>query len=263
MKFFETAKSSLGDANFYKELEKKPTGSSVWYFVRLSLLLSLILTATTSAWLIPRISSFTTEAISSIAGTFPAELELKIEKGVASANVTQPYSIAGPGTPNFIVIDTTQEFSITQFDSYNTNHLLTKDALAIREKSGKITATPLAEFPDITLNQAKVRSWLGMVEPYLPLINPLVVGAIFFATVAYHLSYFLYFILGALIVMGVSRIQSTGLSFGSAYRYSIHLATLPILILLVIRMTGFGFGIPFAFTILFTISAFVNLPKKA
>lgn len=269
MSFFKTIKSSVYDPEFYSRIVSGENTHPFKYFFKLCLTISIIYTIIFSVFAVSGISTFLKEAGESILANYPKELEIKIENGVASTNVDEPYIIKIPegveekdkvGFENILVIDTKSEFNLETFEGYKTLGLLTKDSLVTKDGRNQIKISPLREVPDYTINYASVERWLGKAKPFmkaLPFIVPFMVFLGIFIAKSFLLVYLL---LAALIVYVIGRVKKLDLSYKKSYHLSLHLVTLQVIFgggLFLLGVTGVDF-LP---TLIFTLMAWFNLKK--
>lgn len=271
MKFLNTIKSSVYDPEFYSKVVRGEDGGPFRYFFKLILSISLIFTLVASFTVVPHIKEFFEMAESNIVEHYPKELEVRIQKGLVSTNVEEPYFIPIPenvrgkevnerGLLNLVVIDTKNQFSLEQFDSYNTFALLIKDGLVTKDQRGKVTIMPLKDVPDYTLNYSEVTKWLTKAEPFLRVFSIGVPILIFIAVfIAYSMT-LVYLVFAAVLVYIVGKIKKLNLSYRKSYHISLYAVTLPILLGILSFLVGLQ---SFAFlpTIILVIAVWVNLKE--
>ncbi len=94
MTIFETFKKSIYNLTFYKEVTEAPFSEALRYYVKITLVFSLILTIFFGAISIPfGISFVKNRAPVLVKEYYPKDLSVHIEKGIASANVEMPFLV--------------------------------------------------------------------------------------------------------------------------------------------------------------------------
>jgi hypothetical protein len=205
---------------------------------------------------VPKLQKYTSpEFVSQVVSYFPAELTVTLKGGQASTNVSEPYAIPIPATlfselqmkpagsrvENFIVIDTTHPFVLTDFASYKTALLLTKDFIVVEDRNGKITVNPLKSFPDAVIDQTLVLNLMNKAVPYIKTLMPLMIPIVLVGSyIGYVIGYLFLLLISSLIVWIVYMIQKKGISYGTCYKLGLYAVTLPIIIDLILSATSIG-----------------------
>jgi len=247
MKIFKQIKSSVYGPAFYRSMHEKSLGSAFKYFFSLIAIVALVC-AGISLFYIPKITAFGQDAAQKIIAHYPSELEVKVAKGQASSNVPEPYFIPLPSEnaksvenspKNLLVIDTKDSFNLSDFNSYSTAVLLSKDVLAYKDKQGKITIQSLDKFPDVTVNQAKVVEWAGVANAFLAKLVYFLPLAVFFGVfVMYVVGKLVYLLFVSLLVMLLLKTKNLPASYSQAYKMSLHAITVPIVLGLLMALVG-------------------------
>lgn len=257
---FETFKQSIYNPVFYQNATTAPLREIIRYYVKFSLLLSVVMTVSLGILLIPQGITFMNEyAPGMVKNYFPTGLSIHIEKGVASVNVTEPYLVPAKdgtqsvlkeqGLENMLVIDTKSDFDKKKFEEYKTFALLTKTEIVTQSDKGQITIQDLRVFPTSTINQEWLLSWVEKVHNYLGYIIFVGLVGTFLAMLFGYLKYLLVLFLFALIPLFIAYMKKTILSYGGAYRMSLY-AIVPALALKTFLNLVGVFFLPAYFTLL-------------
>lgn len=250
MNIFKKIGKSIYGAEFYKSLRTEKTGSSVKFYLKYSLLLSIVPAIVWSFIFMPNIKDFlNSENVSKFISIYPEELVLTIKDNKFSTNVTEPYTIALPGEfkiapyksadgtehegyDNAVVIDTTLEsFPSDILKKNKTMAFVTKDSV-ILEKDGGLQVMLLSEYKDIAyeLNKQKVEGWASWIALVL---GKLVYGLPLILLIGYFISYSAFLValfLFALLVWLALAIKKVSGGYMYAYRVTIHAMVLGLLL---------------------------------
>ena len=277
MKLLHAIKSSIYDPAFYRGVLEKPLRSSFAYFFSLAVLLSLISAVVFSFSAVPAAHSFLNSLGGKILNYYPDGLEVTIKDGRASTNVREPYRLpvpdeikhsnnfAGenPDTESLLVIDTKNEFTITQFESDKTLALLTRKAIVYKDDHGKITIQPLDRIPDTTITKELVSQFVGKAQPILNSAVFLLPVLIFLGLGFLYGVLLVYLLFGALLVWLVAKMKKINIKYVEAYQITLHAATAGILFDWFASTFVAQAPIPFVFTVLLVMVAWCNLGKEA
>lgn len=260
MTILETFKKSIYDPSFYQTVASEPLGSIFRYYLKVTLVLSVVMTIGLGILLVPAGVSFLKErAPEMVRSYYPAELVVTIEKGEVAINMPEPYIINGKGDTlvalkeqgleNLLVIDTQHEFEKKKFEEYKTIALLTKTEIVTRSDNGQITIQELRRVPRTAISQEFLLSWVEKVRAKLGYIILGGVLVTFIVVVLGYLTYLVPLLLFALIPFFIAWLKKTPLSYGGAYRMSLY-AIVPALALKTL-LNLFGiFFLPSYFTLL-------------
>lgn len=246
MGLLQEIRNSIYNPIYYRVVRSESNKKTIGYYYRLTLILALLLTIVFALVAVPLITTFTSLLKSQAKTWYPSGLEIKIKGGEAFANVAEPYALPLPAkwqnasTQNLLVIDTKHDFDLKKFESLKTLAWLTKNSL-IYYRDNQLVIQPLSNLKDLTINQAVFDNWVGLVSPFLTALAPLVILLIFIFLVIGFSLYLVWLFFVALLVVLISRFKQIQLSYGEAYRISVHAATLPILVRVL-----FSFLAPFA-----------------
>lgn len=270
---FETFKQSVYNPIFYQNALTAPMSGIVRYYVKCSLILSVMMTIALGASLIPQGVAFVKDsAPEMVKNYFPAELTIHIEKGLASVNVPEPYIIAGKdgtqsilkeqGLENMLVIDTKHDFDMNKFEEYKTFALITKSEIVTQSDQGQITIQDLRIFPNVAINQEWLLSWVEKTNNSIGYIVLVGLVGTFIAMLFGYLKYFIVLLLFALIPLFIAYLKDITLSYRNAYKISLY-AIVPALALKTIINIFGVFSIPAYFTLLvFMLVIAVNMREK-
>jgi hypothetical protein len=244
MNIFKKIKSSIYGPDFFNSLKSEKTDSSIIFYFKFTLMLSVISAVVMSFTAIPTFNGFLTkESVNEFVSLYPAELNLKISDGQFSTNVTEPYYIAFPKddeplksgekqVDNFVVIDTSVEsFSPDILDKNKTMIFLTKNSV-ISEKDGGLSVMPLSDFKNFKyeLNRESIYS---VISKIVPVLKPLVYFIPFFGLAAYFIGYAWFLVvlfLIALVIWLILVIKKNNGGYMHAYRVTIHAMTLGLIL---------------------------------
>ena len=275
MDFLKNVRDSIYGPAYYASLKDKPLSYSIKYFILLAVWLAVIAAAIFLFSIIPAINSFLTNASQKVVAYYPDELRITVASGSVSTNVPEPYFLKLPGelkTPaasspsyslsssspeNLLAIDTKDPITVGEFQNDRTLILLASDSVAyIKDKS--MVVQPISSNVSMNITKGTVVSFVEKVKPYLKIIDWVV--AIFmpigiFAGMMFRLIYLFFLALLVWAVMGIKKVSG---GYKQAYRWGLHLMTLP-MVLGVALWAIVPMSIPFLFTILAIIMAVVNL----
>lgn len=235
-------KSSIYGPDYYQEVLKKDIRYSWGYFFKFSLIMAVTATIAICFSMIPSLNTFFNKAATAVVENYPSELEVHIEKGIASANVDEPYKIAFPqdatlehqgGVPwhNALIIDTKHDFTLGAFKEYDALALLSKDSLVYQDSNGKISIQSLSQIGSLTITKETVEQFISRAKPYVKLIIPLMVVLLFVGKLSYFFAFYVaYLLIGALIIWAILFVKKTRIGYKKSYQMGLHLMTLPIIL---------------------------------
>jgi len=274
MDLLAAMRKSIYSPEFYRDLLARPLSFSFKYFYSLALALSLVFTVWFSLSAIPFLQTLMRTLEPAILASYLDELVVTIQGGKASVNVAEPYPVPLPDElralvgraneslpENLFVINTKEPFTLEGFRGYDTAILLTEEAFVIRDKDG-IRVQELSQVPNVKIDKSSVVSVVGYLAPLLRWLIPVVVFAIFIGLLAFMSAKLVYLLFGALLVWVVGKIRHVKFGYAKAYQIGMHAITLSVL---VGALSFLGFPkIPYLFTILFVVMAWLNLaPERA
>lgn len=278
--FPTTVVKAVSSPAFYKDVIKGKIGGGFGYFLLLTFLLAAIETALISVAIIPSTEILLAKIRENIVDIFPADLEIKIDKGQVSTNVAQPYKIPFsqfqrllpqattdlspefPTEENFLVIDS--KAKVEDFPKYKTSLLLISSGIVIPEPDNGFRYYPMSKDTSLTIDRRMVRMAWSRISPLTQWLAPGIVGVIFVLMIFFFpVWHLVYLIFGALLLLLFARLVAIRLSFKAAYRVGLYAITLPLLVELVVSLLLPGVSIPFYFTVIFLIFSQIMLRRSA
>lgn len=272
MKTLDIVRKSIYSPDFYRSLFSEPLSFSLKYFYSLVIALSLALTVVFSFRLVQTVNSFFGNLSPAILNRFPDELVVTIRGGEARTNVTEPYFIQLPkgledvvsksvsvDAQNLLVIDTRSTFTLEKFSSYKTLILLSNDAVAFRGDRSKITIQTLSGITNLRLTKATLSAILEQIEPLAHWIAPLMLFGLFISFMVIWSFKLLYLFFGALLVWGILRLKKIDANYKKAYQIALHAISLGLIFEFFTTAASMRLEIPFLFTIIMLLVAWVNL----
>lgn len=272
-------RSSVYEPSFYRTIRERPLSSVLGYFVLLILASSLMTSVTPVvdiATFIFRPSEEKDAVRKEILALYPEELSVRFENGTISTNVAEPYAIPLPRVlkeemgasekypGNLLVIDTGKSISASDFETFDTIAILSKDSIGFHDfENDKVEIRNFGDTPgeSFTFDSEKFASYVDMIEKFvkgfgiaLLFLVPLFV---FFAKLTILP---LYLVFGAFVIWIIAKIRGTSWTYGTAYKAGLHLLTLPVLYG-IISSDPFipSLHIPFLFTVILAIAAVINM----
>lgn len=271
MKTLKEILSSIYDPAYYKQINNRSFKSSLWYFFKLVFLLALIFSTFGSFFILPKFSGFITSSFSSISKSYPADLEVKIDKGLISTNAVEPYFIplavteekpAEGAVKNLLVIDTKTAFDLKQFEDYQTIAWLGKDYVATMDSNNQVKIQRLNSSVSFVVDKAKVDLFIGKLQPILKYGVFLIVPIILISLIIFKfLGSLFYLILATLLVWLVAKMLKVSKGYAKSYQIGLHAYTLPV-ILSFFTLFGILPRITFLPTIILLIIVLINLMKS-
>lgn len=235
-------------------------------------LFSLIATGWISyRYLLPLNDFLTTVLPSELSAIYPDELEISVQDGSVSTNVTEPYfipmssldairdefesKVLGLDTQtinNLLVIDTMAK--IEDFPQYQTVALLTKHHLSVMNEDGNIETISLTDSENFILNKQMIIRWVNAISPYLDYLAPILAGLLFLGILGFlSLGKLIYSLFVALILMLVSRFVIRNLSYTKSWQLSLHLVVISTTFFSLWNLVGMRLNFPYLETILLTV----------
>ncbi|OGK23897.1 hypothetical protein A3A46_01020 [Candidatus Roizmanbacteria bacterium RIFCSPLOWO2_01_FULL_37_13] len=269
--FFYVWKKSFSSAEYYKEVIKAPFSFSLKYFLFFCFLLSIVTTVYLSAKIFSPLNNFLIRFPQVLVKVYPEQLEIKIQKGVVTTNVPEPYfipidrfektfeefdkevkGIKSDEIENVLVIDTNAR--VEDLKRYQTYALLTRNYLVYYKDKARIEIVPLDEIKNFTLNQGLVK---GVINRFLPLLRVIAIFLIPFIFVGSFLFFsifqLIYLLFSALVLFLGGKLISYPVNYLKSYQIDLHLATIITPFFLVLRALNFEVQFPFLRLILFSL----------
>ncbi len=277
MKIFNNIKNSVYSPEFYRSLQSQTFKSSLKYFTKFNLLISLFFAVCLSILLIPSVLYVVKPSnISEITNIIPADLEIIIKDGQLSSNVKEPYSLPISGKfiadkngknditksyKNFFTIDTQNDFNVAAFKESQTLAYLSKDYLIYQEKNGQIRMQPLKDVPDMVVSRSTFTEFIEKVIPFLKIfLVPIILIGLFGGFFALSfVSNIIFIAIMSLIVLLIQKVKNEVSDYKQIYKYGLHLVT-AIIILNTVLFIVLGFGAPWYLdALLFVWLYYINL----
>ncbi len=269
MSFLNKIKSSVYNPAFYSDVVEGREKGPFKYFFKLSLVLALVFSLTSSFMVVPNIKEFLVDAKNKIEQNYPKDLEVKIQGGIASTNATEPYFVPAPANlkamdkevedfDNVLVIDTKNDFNLEKFRSYKTIVLLTKDSFVVEGSDGRVNTTPLKDIPDFTVNYENLTRWFLKTDSISRVLSGAVPLLILVGVFIAYMFKLVYLLVAALLVMLLSKLKKVNLSYKKSYSVSMYAVTLPTLL----SVLFFFLGMPMPMlvpTLILLVVVWVNL----
>ncbi|MDO8521626.1 MAG: DUF1189 family protein [bacterium] len=262
-------KSIYGPA-YYQELLTKPFSFSWKYFSAFALLVALFLTVVISVPLVPKVIDATRSFPPAFFAYYPDELEIRIDKGAASTNVTEPYILPIPPAlkkeigaddafQSFVVIDTKTPFSMGEWKAYKTFVWIGKEQVALVDDEGGVSIESFGKQMDLVVNEGVLKGAEEVLRPFYKFAAPLVVLGIFLGLLIGLSVNFLYLIFGAALIFLLGRFMKQRWSYGASYRIGLHAITLPLLVKTILGATDLdALAPPYLFTAIMLAVVYVN-----
>jgi len=242
--FFGTFKAAIYSPEFYASIPKRTNGKAFGYFVLITLLYTAALAATFWFGVVQKWDFDSNEIVESALDIFPEELVITIEDGTASVNKDEPVVIEAPkvwsaffdgfneeaekqDVKNILVVDTQNEFSISQFRDYETLMWLTEDSLFyMDDDAGDVSGFNLDQVEDIEIDKEMVVGFkdtaLKIVEFFLPMMMAIGFVVVFIALGIWNLLYLLFL---ALFILVIRTSLNLDASYGLSYKTGLYAMT--------------------------------------
>jgi hypothetical protein len=227
-------------------------GRNKFRWILAILILAVIITIQPSIFLItkvyPVVSDLENRITALVDEIYPDELEIQIQNGIATTNVTEPYylvvreqtlnsllslQIEDQNTVSkvrLLAIDT--KGKAEEFEQYQTLTLLTETSL-VYYSDDKINIQSLREIENLTINKEII---IGMISEFnknfnisnflniLAFIVPLL---IFLGILIFHFYIFIFLSVAVYIMVRINQIET---GFKTTYRYTVAVAFIPMVI---------------------------------
>ena len=269
--FFYVWKRSFSEASYYKDVLKAPFSFSLKYFLFFWFLLAIVTTIFLSTKIFIPVNNFLMRFPQVLIKAYPAELEIKVNKGVVTTNIPEPYFIPSARfektfeefekevkglksdeIENILVIDTNAK--VEDLKRYQTYALLTRNHLAFYKENGRIEIVQLEDVGNFTLNQQVVRGVVNKFLPVLRVISIFLIPFIFVATVLFlTTSQLAYLLFSALVLFLGAKLISYPVNYQKSYQIDLHLATIITPFFLLLSGLNIQVRFPFLRLIVFTV----------
>jgi len=273
MSFLNKIKSSVYDPAFYLDVVEDREKGPFKYFLKLSIVLALVFSLTSSFMVVPNIKEFLVDAKNKVEQNYPKDLEVKIQGGIASTNAVEPYFVPAPAElkamdnevedfDNLLVIDTKNDFNLEKFRSYKTIVLLTKDSFVVEGNDGRVNITPLKDIPNFTVNYENLTRWFSKTDSISRVLSGMVPLLILVGVFIAYMFKLVYLLVAALLVMLIAKLKKVNLSYKKSYSVSMYAVTLPTLL----SVLFFFLGMPMPMlvpTLVLLVVVLVNLKSPS
>jgi hypothetical protein len=240
--FVRMVVSSIWSPRLYAEITTVPFGRALRYFLALALILTairLVPFIVGGVVLLPLVTT-------GLADLYPADLELRVTKGVVTTNVSEPYFIPMPeyvaladGPRNIAVIDTKTRPSPAQLDEYQAAAWIHSDAVYMRgDVAGELLPIPIDEDADLVLDRDAFEGYVADAQPWMLVLGGVgLVGALV-ALYASFMLRLLYLLAAAFLLLGVARILRYRWSYADSYKAGLFAMTNTFLVDLAVDVAG-------------------------
>lgn len=237
------------------------------------MLLSVIMTIALSIPVVPRIDRALATMQEKVLAYYPPDLVISIAGGRVSVNKPEPYTLPLPpifqeganaaGFTTLMTIDTTREVSREQFMTYHSIFWLTQESLVARDGTRGQSTLVFPPEMNLTVDQAGVKSMLGRLESFTPLVAPGVVLILFFAFLVSFAILLVYLLIDALCILLIGRFLKYNWSYAASYRIGLHAVTLPILFSSIISLVPIGMvSLPLLTALLSLVVVYMNFKDR-
>lgn len=196
----------------------------------------------------PAVKNLESKAIALINEIYPTELEIKIKKGTASTNVTEPYYIivrkeilenilslekdsqGSSSKVRLFAIDT--KGKAEAFEQYQSLALLTENSV-VYYKDEKINIYPLRDIQDMTINKEIITNKVKEINKQYNISNLVNIGVLvspLLIILGIFISQLSLFSLLSLAVYIMIKINQIPAGFKNTFRYTTAIALIPILL---------------------------------
>ncbi len=256
MNFLNQIQNSIYNRDFYKSLLTKPFWYSFKYYLKLSLLLSIVITTVFSIFIVPDLLRGLWKIDTEVLNIYPDDLVVTINEGKASINRPEPYVIALPrhlipaeidefdNYQNLLVIDTKVGANIEQaLESTSTMVFLSESQIAYKDIDGRIYTDSIAPFTNMTLSEGELKNVIEHVRPWYKVMAPvsvvLVFGASFLAMILLLMIILIQNIFSWILLrlMGV-KIHGQNVGFIKSFQVTLHAVTLSFILMAILVVFG-------------------------
>jgi len=264
-------KQSVYGPEYYRELLVRPLSYSWKYYSGLAMLIAIFLTIISSILLVPQVNRAINEFPAKFFAYYPNELELRVQNGVVTSNVVEPYFLPIPemykkvisqkgDIEHLVVIDTKTPISLDAFRAYKSVIWVGGNAFVFYDNQLGIRIAPITKNANYVVNESTLHGIESRLSPYYVFFAPLMVLAIFLALMVGLGVNFIYLLFGALLVMLLGRfILKQKWGYGTAYRIGLHAITLPLLVDTLLSFVGLNIiNIPLLQTVLLLAVVYLN-----
>jgi len=269
MNFIKTATSTLYNPEFYESLKEKTIGRSLFFLAKIALVFAIFGGVLSASVISPLVTNVLSDLQTEVLATYPAGLEITIEKGIATSNAkTEPLffpvkeswkkiSLQNAGSkvssvPDyFFVLYTGADEGLTadSFRNMKTYSLLTSKHFAAYDAANGVVIKDLSGFGDTKINKDTILRLFTLAR-FIPIVIPFIYFvSIFFAI--FFLSVLLVLIALSFFLIHISITRS--ISFSNSYKICLHAATIPILMSFLFTLAGIPQNIILSLLLLMTL----------
>jgi hypothetical protein len=240
--FVRMVVSSIWSPRLYAKITTVPFRRAMRYFLALALILTVIRLVPFIVGGVVLLPLVTTGLVD----LYPADLELRVTKGVVTTNVSEPYFIPMPeyvaladGPRNIAVIDTKTRPSAAQLDEYQAAAWIHRDAVYVRgDVAGELLPIPIDEDADLVLDRDAFEGYAADAQPWMLVLGGVgLVGALV-ALYASFMLRLLYLLAAAFLLLGVARILRYRWSYADSYKAGLFAMTSAFLVDLAVDVAG-------------------------
>ena len=242
--YFQKIKDNIWNPAYYEEILIKPFGSSFKYYLKMSLWLTLVITALVSVLFLPNFISLVRQTVTSVAKIYPAELKIHFNNGQASINMPEPVIIPLSSLDsifkgkieknadyprNLLVIDTRTDFVLSEFNNYKSLLVLKRDSFVAMGNKDEVR---ISEIPkdNIIISGEDVKNFANKIQSVILVVAPLGVLVIYFFGLFFFLFSLGYLIFIALLAWLFLYVVKRDITFKQSLAVTLHACTLPFLV---------------------------------
>jgi len=246
--YFQKLRDNIFNPAYYREVLSAPLSAGFWYYLKMCLWLTLIYTAFISVVFLPDMINIARRATTELSQAFPDTLAIRLRNGVASVNLPEPIIIplppaeaklfnltadkTGKTMTNFLVIDTREAFSTSDFGNYHSLFLLRKDALAGDTGNG-VQVNKIPADANVIIDKNAVLSLADKVQIFIYVLAPLSVLIIYILGIAFFalslVPILVIAFLSWLLLLLAAKSKNVRPSFKQVFGVAMHAVTLSLI----------------------------------
>lgn len=257
--FLYIFKRSISSFSYYKDILETDFSFSIKYLAALSLVATMIVTASIYAKELPNINTFVDTQITAVSNGYPDNLEITVKDKDWSINQAEPYAIKTPETlktedntlpENLIIFN--RNGTINDFDTANALVLVNSTNLIVKTTEG-FEVQPLNEalkdMPEGTLNKEGFTKLITEFSKITKYIAPFFLVMTFVFIFTYFFVFrMIYLLFVAMSLWIVNMFIKPDVEFKHLYRIGLHSMTVPLVIEVLLKVAGISFmAIPWFF----------------
>lgn len=270
--FFSTARKSMIEPRYYKDIAKAPFSFSLKYLFALLTFITfgyMLPFAITLLVFIPQIPTFVEAARTTAADYYPEDLVLTLENGTLYTNVQEPYYLPFPGDieldedySHLVAIDT--RASVEDYPDYNAMILLTDTHAVYVDRldtqggdagdSYKVYAFAdgigdVAE-NSIVFDRSVYDEIVTNVSPLLNYVYPAAIALVillitllpFVVALGTLVGNLMYLAVVTVFLLLLAKLLKKKLDYNTLYRFSLHMNTVPVVVAMLFTGLGLELG---------------------